>query len=148
MREITNIRSIIGGDQSIATFGTTQVRPVSLATMAMLELLGNDCLNMIKRDPSPVESEEAAGEAPRIRMYALAEFVWLHAGDEAEVVRLVAGGSFDDTAAVRRAVLSFAGSVKIADLEGIVTGMLRELEAIASAQAEMNQEAGGSASKN
>nr|DAM71485.1 MAG TPA: hypothetical protein [Caudoviricetes sp.] len=69
-------------------------------------------------------------------MYALAEFVWVHAAPEDEVVRLVAGGGFDDAAAIRRSVLSFAGRVGFASLGEIVAGMTAEMNAIMNAQSE------------
>ena len=81
-------------------------------------------------------------------MYALAEFVWIHAAPKEEVVRLVAGGGFDDAAAIRRAVLSFADQVGFASLGEIVAGMTQEMNAIMSAQTEGIKDPDGAPSKN
>ena len=140
MREITNTQSILAGDLPQAEVKGLKVRPVSLSSMAMLELLGNSCLDRFrKRVSSGVENDAtpAAEEKPdQMSMYALAEFVWVHAAPEDEVVRLVAGGGFDDAAAIRRPVLSFAGRVGFASLGEIVAGMTAEMNAIMNAQSE------------
>lgn len=147
MREIINTKSIIAGDLPQAEVNGLKIRPVSLASMAMLELLDNSCLSMLNRrqnNESPPEEE-----TPETRsMYALAEFVWIHAGPEDEVVRLVAGGGFDDRGAIRRAVLSFAGQVGFGSLGGIVEGMTKEMNAILSAQSEGIKDPDGAPSKN
>ena len=140
MREITNTTSILSGDLPQAEVNGLKVRPVSLSSMAMLELLNNSCLTQLNRRREGPLSEDGAEPAEnppeKMSMYALAEFVWIHAAPEEDVVRLVAGGGFDDAAAIRRAVLAFAGKVGFGALGEIVAGMTREMNAIMSAQAE------------
>lgn len=123
-REITNIRSVLAGDRGTAV-GDVEVRPVSLSSMAMLELLGNGCLNQLR-----------GGEVGEVGMYALAEFVWVHAAPEDEVLSLVAGGGFDDAAVVKRAVLKFTGGLGFDRLGELVEVMVREMDAIKAAQVE------------
>ena len=153
MREITNTRSLLSADLPQSEAGDLEVRPISLSSMAMLELLQNGCLGMF-RERLPVEDttippEDSGGKGrPSFSMYALAEFVWVHAAPEMEVIRLVAGGGFDDVPAIRRAVLAFAGSVGFGHLEGIIHGMVREMEAIKSAQSDIQQDPENPPSKN
>lgn len=147
MREIINTQSIIAGDLPQAEVNGLKVRPVSLASMAMLELLGNSCLSLLNKRQNAGDLPEE--EKPETRsMYALAEFVWIHAAPEEEVVRLVAGGGFDDAAAIRRAVLTFAAQVGFASLGKIVGGMTAEMNAIMSAQSEGIKDPDGAPSKN
>lgn len=151
MREATNIKSIIAGDLPAVEVNGLKVRPVSLSSMAMLELLGNSCLTQLRRRQDVPEEDHAAQaeEQPeKYSMYALAEFVWIHAAPEEEVVRLVAGGGFDDAAAIRRAVLAFAGQVGFGSLGEIVAGMTAEMNSIMSAQAEGIKDPEGAPSKN
>jgi len=152
MREITNTASILAGDLPQAETDGLTVRPVTLSSMAMLELLNNSCLMQLnqRREAPALEENAAPAENPpeKISMYALAEFVWVHAAPEEEVVRLVAGGGFDDAAAIRRAVLAFAGKVGFGSLGKIVEGMTREMNAIMSAQAEGIKDPDGAPSKN
>ena len=100
MREITNTTSILSGDLPQAEVNGLKVRPVSLSSMAMLELLNNSCLTQLNRRREGPLSEDGAEPAEnppeKMSMYALAEFVWIHAAPEEDVVRLVAGGGFDD----------------------------------------------------
>ena len=151
MREITNTTSIVSGDLPQAEVNGLKVRPISLSSMAMLELLNNSCLTQLNRreGPSLEDGAEPAENPPeKMSMYALAEFVWIHAAPEEDVVRLVAGGGFDDAAAIRRAVLAFAGKVGFGALGKIVEGMTREMNAIMSAQAEGIKDPDGAPSKN
>lgn len=153
MREIINTASVIAGDLPQAEVNGLKVRPVSLSSMAMLELLGNSCLTQLRRrEDAPAPGEDHApqedGQPEKYSMYALAEFVWIHAAPEEEVVRLVAGGGFDDAAAIRRAVLSFAGQVRFGSLGEIVAGMTAEMNAIMSAQSEGIKDPDGAPSKN
>ncbi len=91
----------------------------------MLELLNNSCLTQLNRrreGPLLEDGAETAENPPeKMSMYALAEFVWIHAAPEEDVVRLVAGGGFDDA---------------------------REMNAIMSAQAEGIKDPDGAPSKN
>lgn len=151
MREITNTTSILSGDLPQSEVNGLKVRPVSLSSMAMLELLNNSCLTQLNRrreGPLLEDGAEPAENPPeKMSMYALAEFVWIHAAPEEDVVRLVAGGGFDDAAAIRRAVLAFAGKVGFGALGEIVAGMTREMNAIMSAQAEGIKDPDGAPSK-
>ncbi len=152
MREITNTTSIVSGDLPQAEVNGLKVRPVSLSSMAMLELLNNSCLTQLNRrreGPLLEDGAEPAENPPeKMSMYALAEFVWIHAAPEEDVVRLVAGGGLDDAAAIRRAVLAFSGKVGFGALGEIVAGMTREMNAIMSAQAEGIKDPDGAPSKN
>ena len=49
MREITNTTSILSGDLPQSEVNGLKVRPVSLSSMAMLELLNNSCLTQLNR---------------------------------------------------------------------------------------------------
>lgn len=150
-REVVNTQSLIAGDLPQAEIPGLSVRPVSLASMAMLELLGNSCLSMMERRQAAADpdAEPPAKKDPvNMSMYALAEFVWIHAAPENDVIRLVAGGGFDDAAAIRRAVLAFAGQVGFDKLGTIVAGMTREMNAIMSAQSEGIKDPEGAPSKN
>lgn len=153
MREIINTQSIISGNTPQAEVNGLKVRPVSLSSMAMLELLDNSCLTQLRRRQDAAAPEDgnaapAEDQPEKCSMYALAEFVWIHAAPEEEVVRLVAGGGFDDAAAIRRAVLSFSGQVGFGSLGDIVAGMTREMNAIMSAQSEGIKDPDGAPSKN
>ena len=153
MREIINTASIIAGALPQAEVDGLKVRPVSLSSMAMLELLNNACLTQLRRRQDATAPQEdptapAEDQPEKYSMYALAEFVWIHAAPKEEVVRLVAGGGFDDAAAIRRAVLSFADQVGFASLGEIVAGMTQEMNAIMSAQTEGTGDPDGAPSKN
>ena len=75
MREITNTTSILSGDLPQAEVNGLKVRPVSLSSMAMLELLNNSCLTQLNRrreGPLLEDGAETAENPPeKMSMYAL-----------------------------------------------------------------------------
>lgn len=132
MREIENTRSLVAGDMSIGQAGGRAVRPISLASMAILELLGNECLRMLGENHGDKQ----------VPMYALAEFVWVHAAAEEEVRDLVCGAEYDRERRVKAAVLEYAGAVGFGEIRELMEGIMSEFGAIKTGQFEIISEGG------
>lgn len=139
MKEFINEASIAQGDTPVFADTSLTIRPVSIASMAMLELIQNGMLVLFT---------PGGDKGKKYDMYALAEFVWIHAGDNEEVIRFCAGGGFDDVAARKRVVLAFAQHIGFESIEKIVTAIACEVNAIKQAGVEVTGDGEGIDSKN
>ena len=124
-REETNARSLLEGSAP-ATVAGLAIRPLTLSTITVLELLGN-----------PLAASVTAGESGGLNklslsMYQLSEVVWVHSADEAAVRTLALAYAWRPDE-LRAAVLEHVSGIGMEDLVHVMAFITGEREACSAA---------------
>lgn len=121
-REEVNAAAFVVGDLPVPV-AKMEVRPVSLASLMILERLGN-----------PLAASLLSGGEAQMNLYAMSEFLWVHAGDWQEVRRLAARAELNQDVIFER-VTDFVKGMGQEDLSEVFAHMTRAGEEIRNSAA-------------
>lgn len=116
-REDTNNASIL---QPIQQIGKLTLRPLSLGSIEILRSIGNP---LATGNIAAIETLDTS---------AFAQFIWVHAAAQEEVLDIV----FNRISELARAVTTFALAISPADLQAVAKSLQGDMSAIEAASAQ------------
>ena len=116
-REEVNAAAFVVGDLPVPV-AQMEVRPVSLASLMILERLHN-----------PLAASLLSGGEAKMNLYAMSEFLWVHAGDWQEVRRLAARAELNQDV-IFECVTDFVKGMRQEDLNEVFAHITRAGEEV------------------
>lgn len=118
-------------------FIPSKVRRVSMASVAMCQMLGNKIVNTV------LNNEELTMDD----LFGVMEFVWLHIENEEKIAQLIIE-SINDITIVKKEVLKWGMNVSPEEMFGYISEIIKDKQHINNAKSQVIPEAGKKIRKN